>query len=225
MNITECIINRRSTRVFQDTQIQEHEILKLIEAAIHAPSACNRQGWKFIWVTEHEVKKEIELDRYSIIEKAPSGILVLYRNDLTYNSFLYKDHYQSAAAAIQNLLLTATSLGIGACWVCALASSKKIRKKLHIPSNFDVIAYIALGYPKKDESTLSVNHYENIKEYRKHKRSFLTEQVLSKNEFLKVKGDCTELKKKPYCKILNYLHNINPHLGLIPINKFLKRKG
>lgn len=209
MNTEQYLFSRRSIREYDDTQVKKSEIVKMIEAAMIAPSACNRQAWKFIWVTDKALKSVIAYEGSPIIEKAPSGILVTYRNDLSYNAFLYKDYFQSAAAAIENMLLEASYLGLGACWICNLQRPKVLRRKLNIPKTFDIIAYISLGYPKKDESLLSVNHYGSLDRYKEHKRNYSMEQVLCKNAFLKVPGDCTELKGKNHCKWFKYFYKLN----------------
>ena len=59
----------------------------------------------------------------------------------------YKDHVQSEAACVQNMLLKAHSSGLGACWVCNLPSQTRMRKIFEIPSWYEVIALVTLGYP------------------------------------------------------------------------------
>jgi hypothetical protein len=188
----------------------------LISSAIQAPSACNRQAWKFIWINQMKTKTMLEKQGSPIITKAPCGILVLYRNDLSYNSYLYKDHIQSAAAAIENILLTATELKIGACWICNLQRPRKIKKQLNIPQNFDIIAYITLGYVEEDSSLLSVSHYGNLNKYTIHERKYSLDQVLCEEQFSKAIGDCTETKNKRYIRCIKYLYKLNlPFIGKI----------
>ncbi|MBD3189774.1 MAG: hypothetical protein GF308_03980 [Candidatus Heimdallarchaeota archaeon] len=149
LEVTDAIKNRRTVRRFSDEPISEEVLHQLIEVAIHAPSACDIQGWKFIILDDDELlQKIIQKDAAVFIKRAPLRILVLYDN-LTDN-IEYQDHIQSAAAAIQNMLLQATALGLGSCWVCHLPRKKEIRKILHIPGYFDPIAIVLFGYPKKD---------------------------------------------------------------------------
>ena len=119
-------------------------LISSLKAVIYAPSACNRQAWKFIIIDEKDIKDLICKNFGSnIIENAPAGILVLYRNDVSFNYRLYKDHFQSAAAAIQNILLSAYESGLGTCWVCNLPSPKYLKKLLNIPKSYEVIAYMS----------------------------------------------------------------------------------
>ena len=80
------------------------------------------------------VQRHFHANGHDLIMKAPLGILVLYRNDVSKNLYEYKDHIQSAGAAIENLLLKATELGLGTCWICKLPTQKKMHKLFNIIS-------------------------------------------------------------------------------------------
>lgn len=184
MEITKCIKDRRSIRRFSPEKIDNGTIHQLIEAAIYAPSACNMQAWKFIVVQSTNKKKEmIKYGAAKWIINAPIGILVIYRNDVTINANLYKDHYQSAAAAIQNLLLEATNLGLATCWICDLPRPQYIKKTFNIPKQFDIIAYIAVGYPLVDDSLLSLKHYGNTENFKLHARKYSVDEVIYYDSF------------------------------------------
>jgi len=121
--------------------------------AIHAPSACNIQGWRFIIIDNQTKKQEIVDHGGSInIKNAPLGVLVLYDNR-TKNTE-YADDVQSAAAAIQNMLLIIHNLGLGACWTCHLPSKKRLRKIFNVPNVMSPIAYIAIGYKKSEPAEM-----------------------------------------------------------------------
>ena len=168
MDFEEVIKKRRSIRKFVDRPVSEDLVKKLIEAAIYAPSACNVQGWKFIVVDKPELKNKIVDNGGSIIIKeAPMGILVLY--DKRTKNTEYQDYLQSASAAIQNLNLAATNLGLGTCWVCHLPTKKKLRKIFNIPAYFSPVAYILVGYP-------AINPKEMPRKYS-------VEEVMAYNQF------------------------------------------
>jgi len=132
MDFISLIKTRRSIRLFQDKKIDRKTAKKIIEIATYAPSACNIQGWRFIVVDDQTKKQEIVDHGGSInIKNAPLGILVLYDNR-TKNTE-YADDVQSAAAAIQNMLLKIHDLGLSACWTCHLPSRKQLRKIFNIP--------------------------------------------------------------------------------------------
>ena len=146
MNLYEAIYSRRSTRRFLNKDIPKEDVLEIIDAGIHAPSACNIHGWHFIVINDPKTKKEIiDGGGASFIKNSPLGILVLYNNQT--DNVEYMDYIQSAAACIQNMLLMAHSLGVGTCWICHLPRKSELRKMLNIPKHYDPIAYVALGYP------------------------------------------------------------------------------
>lgn len=184
MELIDAIYGRCSIRSFQDKPVAIEDIKDLIQAGIYAPSASNHQAWKFIVVNNAETKKLVRGLRGSIlITDSPAGILVLYRNDLSMN-ITYKDYIQSAAAAIQNILLAAYEKGLGSCWLNRLSSPNYIRKALNIPKTFNVVAYIALGYPKEYLTQDTARHYRfNESDAIKRKRKYSVDQVMSVNQF------------------------------------------
>lgn len=150
MDIFKAIKDRRSVRHFQDKQIEREILDKIIEAANLAPSASNIQGWRFIIVDDKKLKAQlVDLAASTVIMDAPLGILVLYDNRSI--NLEYMDYIQSASAAIENMLLASHALGLGSCWICRLPSKRRMRKIFKLPSYYDPIAYIALGYPKDEE--------------------------------------------------------------------------
>jgi nitroreductase/SAM-dependent methyltransferase len=148
MKLEKAIKGRRSIRRFKKKGVQRKKILEIIDAARWAPSACNRQLWEFVVVTSEVIKEELvkKAGSMSFIKRAPVVIVVLYDN-----KFNLKQHanYQSAAAAIQNILLKAYELGLGSVWLAGIGNQNTIRKVLDIPDNFDVVAFVALGYPSE----------------------------------------------------------------------------
>lgn len=202
MKVEDAIFNRRSVRKFKNTPVEQDKISQIIEAAIYAPSASNKQAWKFIVVDDLSLKEEICKMNGSvvkvgsdIIRNAPSGILVLYRNDVSKNYKMYKDTIQSAAAAIENMLLMAYNLGLGACWVCKLPLQKKMRELFQIPKRYDIIAYIILGYPEEGVDTHTLRHFKGQEDLaKKRPRKYSVEDVMSFNVY-KSGNECNETYK------------------------------
>jgi len=146
MELMKAIKERRSIRKYTDKKIPEETIQKIIEAAGWAPSACNIQGWKFIIIdNEYAKQKIVDMGGAEFIKDAPTGILAVYTSQTTNPE--YKDYISSCSAAVQNLLLTAHTFGIGTCWVNMLPKKKQLRKLFSIPKHYDIIGYITMGYP------------------------------------------------------------------------------
>ena len=106
MDLIKTIKTRRSVRFFLDKKISNGDLNKIIESATYAPSSCNMQGWRFIIIEDEKIIKKItEMDAAYFLNKPHMGILVLYDNRT--DNLEYQDYIQSAAAAIQNMILTA----------------------------------------------------------------------------------------------------------------------
>jgi nitroreductase len=147
MDLFEAIRNRRSIRSFENRPVPEDVIKKIVEAGQWAPSACNRQDWKFIIVDSEEIKERILKETTAhFVGKAPLLIFVLYSNRT--DNLEYKDHLLSAAMAAQNMQLAAYALGLGSCCVNNLPIKSRLRKILNIPRAYEPVALLCIGYPK-----------------------------------------------------------------------------
>lgn len=144
-SVWEALHSRRSVRKFRPEPVPREMLLRIVEAGVQAPSACNIQGWRFILIEKPELRRAIQEAGGSVlIPASPSGILVVYDN--TTKNTPYRDDVQSAAACIQNMLLAANGAGLGACWICNLPSPSYLRRLLGIPWNYSPIAYLILGH-------------------------------------------------------------------------------
>jgi nitroreductase len=151
MEILKIIKERRSIRKFQKKEIPQEIIDKLIGALIWAPSAGNLQSRKFYFVFNQEIKKkltEAALDQ-NFIAQAPLVIVGCTDNEI---AFRYGERGKNlysicdASASIENLMLLATELGLGSCWVGAF-DEKEVARILNLPENLRPIAIISVGYP------------------------------------------------------------------------------
>jgi nitroreductase len=173
MELSEAIKNRRSIRAFKPQDIPDATVEKLIDAARHAPSAGNTQPWEFVIVRKKETKKKLARVAFNqaFLEEAPVVIVVCAdenRSSMRYGNrgeALYC--IQDTAAATQNILLTAYSLGLGACWVGAF-NENEAKKALKTSKGTRPVAMIPVGYPNRtpsDRGRRTVNqivHYEEF---------------------------------------------------------------
>ena len=110
------IENRRSIRKFQTGKpVTKEQFKGLLEAAMLAPSACNSRPWEFIAVTKREILDEIARVHpfAKMCETATAAIIVVAVPQTGRPQGYFP---QDCAAATQNILLKAVSLGLGACW-------------------------------------------------------------------------------------------------------------
>lgn len=211
MDLTEAIKTRRSVRLFTDEKISNDILEKIIEAGNNAPSHCNTQGWKFVFIDNQDIRKKIfENGSSHVIKDAPYGILITYNPALSDNTE-YHDWVQGASASIQNMLLTIHSLGLGGCWICHLPRKNILRKILNIPKPHSPIAYIALGYPKKTPAAMP--------------RKKEVKDIYSVNKFIWPKEKTPiKIRAKRIAKRIYYFMPVSVKKMIFPIvDKFVKK--
>ncbi len=161
MELEEAIRRRRSVRSYQDKPVEDEKIEKILEAAHWAPSAGNLQSVEYIVVKDRETKERLSHASYGQAQPsdAPVNIVVCCNfSKIAHYGGRGKDLYslQESGACIQNLMLTAHSLGLGTCWVGAF-SEEKAREVLGVPENVRPVGIITLGYPNESPRSSRMN--------------------------------------------------------------------
>ena len=148
MEFTEVIKNRYSVRDYKQVPVEEEKLNEVLEATRLAPTACNRQPFKFIVI--HTKGKEEELKRIyrgSWFAKAP---IVICACAVPSESWVRADDtnycFIDLAIAVDHLVLAAANLGLGTCW-CGAFDVKAAREILKIPDGVEPLIFIPLGYP------------------------------------------------------------------------------
>lgn len=145
------ILARRSIRLFKPGEVSEEIVTALLEAAMAAPSAVAKDPWRFVIVRHRAMLGRIAdaLPNGQMLREAALGIIVCGDLDQAHDrqlSYLLQD----CAAAIENLLLAAHALGLGACWLGIHPREDRIRKLteiLGLPGAVLPVSGIALGWP------------------------------------------------------------------------------
>ena len=170
MELWDAIRNRRSCRKFATQPVKKEDFQRILEAATWAPSPANSQPWEFVVLTNQEIKDQLHaaclkskdealqksgwrwLGKYEIdfLPEAPVIVAVVGNPEKTgVDQFLgpSRDGYKYAcAAAIQNMLLMAHSLGLAGLWY-TLFDQKTIKSLLNVPEELTVCGLICLGKP------------------------------------------------------------------------------
>lgn len=152
MEFSEVLKARRSTRQFTDDTVSREQIMKLLEAAIAAPNACNMQSWHFYVVTDKDIKKQINDEGALTPWATTAPVIFVVCSDATEIVKRFGERaeklfaVQDTAAAIENLLLCAADMGLGGCFMGAF-DPEKIRKILNIPPQHNPLAVVPVGKP------------------------------------------------------------------------------
>lgn len=151
-NLFDVMYSRRSVRRYvQDKPVEQDKIIMLLKAAMSAPSACNLQPWEFIVVNEEAGLNRLKdcIDgqngRYY---NAPAAFVVCGNT-----SYIpWEDTgVMDCCAAIENILLAATAMGLGTVWIGAV-DGDAVRKLLDIPAHVAVISVVFFGYPDEQKT-------------------------------------------------------------------------
>jgi nitroreductase len=145
----QAIFNRRSIRKYTDKVVSEDLIEKILRAGMAAPSAGNEQPWHFIVIDDKDVLNEIpKFHPYSQMLKQASHAIVVCgdRSLQKYEGYWVQD----CSAAMQNMLLMAQDLGLGAVWLGVYPVQERVsglKKLLSLPEGVTPLSIMSLGYP------------------------------------------------------------------------------
>ncbi len=153
METLEAIFKRRSIRDFKDTPIKNEDIEILLRAAFSAPTAVNAQPWEYIVLTESEIIEKLKGKLYFARYNAPAAIVVCGNMDLALKGPDKDLWIEDCSAAIQNILLASTDIGIASLWIGIYPVASRVssvRKILDIPEHVVPLAMVYLGYPSHE---------------------------------------------------------------------------
>jgi nitroreductase len=153
MNVMEVIQKRQSIRAYKDTPVTEDKLNRILEAARLAPSASNRQSWKFIVVRESSMRTELgkAANGQRFVGEAPVIIAAVATEPKGIMSCGVPRYAVDLAIAIEHMVLAAVDEGLGTCWIGAF-SQEKVKELLHIPDDCQVVTILPLGFAVPGES-------------------------------------------------------------------------
>lgn len=150
----DLIFQRRSVRKYTEMLVSDEIIKQILTAGMSAPTACNKQTPEFIVLKKREILQKVAsyLPNGSFLATAPFGILVcgnMERAHAEEESYMLQD----CSAAIENILIATSILGIGACWLGIHPRPdriEKIIKYFNLPGHIIPVSAISFGYPVTD---------------------------------------------------------------------------
>lgn len=191
--IIENILNRRSTRVFTEENVNEEILKEIVNAGLYAPSSKNRQLWHFTVIQNKEVLNQLDKDTKDAVKKYAEekvsdqdmlkNLLSKANND-AFNGFynapvailISKDttnvtSADNCACASQNLMLASEAFGLGSCWVGFVkhlfkldeSKAKEYYEKFEIPENYIPTHAIVIGHKKNKVSKAPARKENTVK--------------------------------------------------------------
>jgi len=169
MEVKDAIKKRRSIRKFLDKPVSTDLINELLEAARLAPSAYNSQPWKFFVVNDQKIIDELKTNKIFVQDFVYNSPLIIvccinldsYPERAKENFGIRELASSDLAFATQNLVLQATELGLGTCYI-GLLNKEKIKKVLNISQKYIVSYAIIAGYPNEEPGAKSTKSLDEI---------------------------------------------------------------
>jgi nitroreductase len=163
MEVFEAINTRRSIRAYKSAHIPSEKIEKLLEAARLAPSAANRQNWKFVVIDDGGIKKDLAkaCNNQAFVSTASHVIAGVVDP-------AQKWHQVDISIALEHIVLEAVELGLGTCWIGAF-DGDEVKKLLKIPQEKKVVALITVGYPSESPPSRPRKQIAEIAAYNEYR--------------------------------------------------------
>jgi len=143
MDIFETIETRRSIRKYKSGSISDKELKMIFEAARLAPSAANRQPWRFVVVRDAERKQALAKAANNQMFLADAAAIVTAIGDPEISERWYE---KDPMIAVEHMVLAAAALGYGTCWIGAF-NEEEVKHILIVPEEKRVIALLPIGVP------------------------------------------------------------------------------
>jgi len=160
LKFEEVLEKRRSIRKYKDTPVPKEKILKILEAARIAPSASHRQPWHFIVVENKETIKKLAKQ-----PRAEAPVMIVGLADQAASPNWCSN---DLGIAFEHIVLAATNLGLGTCWMGQTGREEMIKKLLDIPDNFKVVAVVPLGVPDETPAPKERKSLDTIVSWEKY---------------------------------------------------------
>ena len=169
MDVIEVIRTRKSIRSFLDKPVDEEKLNAVIKAAMLAPSASNRQEWRFIIVRDEQMRHKIAhaARHQDFIAQAPVVIVACAQTDNHVMMCGQACYPIDVAISLDHMSLAAVEFGLGSCWIGAF-DEPEVKRLLGIPEEIRVVELMPIGYPA-DSSPQEKNRL-SFKDIVKHEK-------------------------------------------------------
>ena len=172
MDVFEAITRRRSIRSYKPVDVEEEKLRRVVEAARLAPSASNRQEWKFIVVRDDGKRAKLVAATYGQrwVGEAPVIIVACATEGKSVMTCGQPTHTVDLSIACSFLMLEACELGLGTCWLGTF-NEQEVKGILGIPDSMRVVTVTPLGYPNEEPSPRPRKSYDQIVSFEKYSQT------------------------------------------------------
>jgi nitroreductase len=167
MDVFQAIIQRYSCRSYDPRPIEDDKLNKILEAARFAPSANNRQDWRFVVVAEPDTRAKLckAANDQKFFNEAPVVIAACSTSShvMTCGQPVAPI---DVAIALEHIALQATEVGLATCWIGSFHPDK-VKDILGIPEDVTVVELMTLGYPADLQQPAKRQPLEKIASFEK----------------------------------------------------------
>jgi nitroreductase len=146
MEVHDAIRTRKSVRAYDPRPIPDDVLARILEAGRIAPSANNRQPWKFIVVKDQAIREKLTDGRWAKFLKDCPVVIAGCGDTVASPEWCVVD----TTIALENMVIAATAEGVGTCWIGSFYEDK-VKSALKIPDGHKVVAMLAVGYPRSED--------------------------------------------------------------------------
>jgi nitroreductase len=166
MDVMDAIKQRESVRSYKNTPVEDNKIQLLLEAARLAPSASNRQEWRFVVVKDKKTRQKLmeAASNQDFVAEAPVVIAACAETNNHIMMCGQLCYPIDVAIAIDHITLKAVEEGLGTCWIGAF-NEIAVKAILQIPEEIGVVSLLTLGYPQKLSSKKTRKKLDEIVRY------------------------------------------------------------
>ncbi len=160
MEFIDVVRTRHSIRDFKPDPIPDEFLQQILEAGQSAPSAQNRQEWRYLVLRDKEKIKALSTHSGLIglsnlfIRNAPCVIVACAETKKSVKLNSQEYYLVDVAISFQMMMLAAWDLGIGSCWLAAF-NEESVKKHLKLPDTFRVVGISPFGYPAEKDKLYS----------------------------------------------------------------------
>jgi len=163
VELNKALKTRRSIRSYTDEIVSDKLLKEVLEAARIAPSAANKQRWKFVVIEKDKIEDFVPICKNQNFVGQASHLIVCCATD---KESKWAD--VDVAIAMDHMTLRAHDLGLGTCWIGAFYP-KLVANEINLPKEAKVVAILTLGYPAKEGTMRDRLGLEDIVSYNIYK--------------------------------------------------------